>query len=92
MEILYVILLIIGLSALAGWSMWNLQKSAIKIHDEIRRVKQLSEDAETREQLDHAWGEAFKVNKEAWHKSFTAGIVEIKTILTMKYKALDKAK
>ena len=81
---LIIFLIIFG----AGWSMWYLSNSTIKIHEKLNDLKQKAKKAKTKDELQTVWIELKEVNKECWHKSFSSKVVEIKTIIETKYEIL----
>lgn len=75
-----------------GWGMWWLMKSASKLHDKIANLKELADSAETKEELLLVWDQLKIVSKECFHRSFSSGIIEVKTIIETKIKMLSKIK
>lgn len=78
-----------GLFVMFSWMLWQLMRSADVLHEEISKVEEMANDAETKGQLIQAWEKLKEVNEKTWHRNFYPRILKIKAIIETKFKYVD---
>jgi hypothetical protein len=86
-KIIFIIIVLVGLIFLA---FWYLIVSTVKLSKRLDDVEYEANEAETITELETAWDNLKKVNKDCWHRTFGTRVTIIKTIIDTKYKMLTK--
>ena len=88
--ILKLIAVLVLACGLLVWYFTYLWKSSGKLFEKIDAVRELAKKAFTKEELQYAWDELVKVNKECWNTYQSSEIREISAIIETKYEMLCK--